>query len=410
MSASNILSEEDARLEPQADLGRLQRWGLIVGVVGAVASAIGFATNPAVFYRAYWTGWLLWVSVAVGLLALGMLNHLSGGRWGVIMRRVFEASGRTILFFALAAVPVALRLPMLFPWADPERVAHDALVQKKVAYLNPEFFLARGVGFLVIWWLLGMALSRLSHRQDATGDPRLRTAMQRLSAIGLIFFALSATFASVDWIMSLEPHWFSSLFGFAFAAGAALAGFSFSVPMLLFLGGRKPVKGVVAPVRFHDYGKLMLAFTMFWGYMTVSQYLIIWSGNLPEEITWYLARNTQGWHIVTIFLVVGHFFFPFLLLLSAEIKRKPKRLGMIALWLLIMRWLDLHWQVAPSVLHWQHEKGLLGEQAHLAFHWLDLAAVAAIGGLWFALLIGQLKNRAVLPVQDPILQEVMAHG
>lgn len=404
MSEIKTLDVESARLEPQADLARLQKTALLVGALGTLSTFLfafpKLGTEHAVdFFRPYLTAWLLWLSAAAGLSALGMLNHLSGGYWGLVMRRVFEAAGRTLPLFALLALPLVFGLRALYPWADPAVVEHDSLLQYKAAYLNVPAFLGRALVYLALWWLLAVLLSRWSHQHDATGDEHARVKMQRLSAGGLVLYVLTGTFASVDWIMSLEPHWFSSLYGMAFVVGHGLAGLAVGVPLLVFLSRRKPLDALVSKKQFHDWGKLMLAFTMVWGYFTVSQYLIIWSGNLPEEVPWYLYRNDHGWQTITIALVLGHFALPFALLLSADLKKNPKRLLPVALWLLAMRWLDLYWQVAPSVSH--------GE---VAFGPLDVLAPIAIGGLWVAFLLGQLKNRALVPVREPAFKEALAHG
>jgi len=404
MSDSKTLDLETARFEPQGDLDRLRRSMLVVGFIGAAATlALGLpklgGEHAVEFFRPYLIAWLLWLGVALGLLGLGMLNHLSGGYWGVVMRRVFEAAGRTLPVLLVLGVPIVFGLGDLYPWADPEIVANDELIRYKTPYLNAGGFILRGVIYFAIWSLLAFMLSRHSNRHDETGERGHQVAMQRWSAAGLVLYILTGTFASVDWIMSLEPHWFSSLFGAAFVAGHALGALAFSVPILIFLSRRKPLENLVKKREFHDYGKLMLTFVMVWGYFTVSQYLIIWSGNLPEEVPWYLYRTANGWYAVSFFLMVGHFAVPFLVLLSADIKKRPRLLVWVAVWLLLMRWLDLYWQVSPSVSH--------GE---VAFGPLDLTTPVAIGGFWLWFLIGQLKNRAIVPVHEPALKEAMAHG
>lgn len=405
------MSIQDAVLEPQADLGGLQRRALLVGVVAAAVSAFGYTVAPAVFDRAYLVGCLLWLGVAAGLLGLGMLNHVAGGRWGMMARRVFEASGRTLPVFLLFLLPVMLRLDSLYPWADPEIATNDPLVAAKTSWwLFPSFFYVRQVVYLLGLGFIGWQLSRLSHRHDETGDPALRIRMQKLSAGGLVFFVLTGTFASVDWVMSLDPHWFSSLFGFSWVIGQGLSAWAFLVPMMIFLGARSPHKPLVTPRLFHDYGKLMLAFVMLWTYMMIGQYLIIWSGNLPEEVTWYLARNTHGWSAVSVSLVIFHFALPFLFLLSAELKKRPKLLRLVAFWMLGARFLDLYWLVTPSAMHWHEQQGRIPHHSGFSFHWLDVVPAIAIGGFWIALLVGQLKKRAVLPVEDPLLKEAIAHG
>lgn len=402
MTQATTLTIEDARLEPQEDLTRLQRKAWSVGGVAAAALAVGYLTAaPADFYRAYLIGWLFCLGVGMGLFGINMLNHMSGGDWGVSLRRVLEASGRTLPFFLVAGVPLAFGLAEVYPWARPGGL--DPASSKARYLLNEDAFLVYSAAILVVWTILAYAMSAFSRRYEATGDEKHRTRMKRLSGAGLVIYVLTGTIASVLWIMSLDPHWFSSLFGFIFVAGQGLSAFAFAVPTLLLLAVRQPFKGRLAPKTivklFHDYGKLMLAFVALWAYFMMSQFLIIWSGNLPEEVTWYLDRASAGWLWISVLLVAGHFVVPFVLLLSQDLKKQGPRLLGVAFWLLAMRWFDLYWQVAPSASH-----------DSVAFTWLEPVAPIAIGGLWLGLLAGQLKNRAVLPVREPELREVLVHG
>ncbi len=392
----------EAEIRPREDLDRLQRRAWIVGAAGVLATVAGFFLSaPVDFYRAYLVGWLWVAGIAIGLFALSMLAHVSGGDWGVVMRRLLEAGGRTLPFFVLAGVPLVFGLEVLYPWAEylaGDRQPVDHLIEHKSVYLNVPGFISRALIYFAAWSILAWVISAWSHHYDATGDPAYREKMKKLSAFGLVVYVASATLAVVDWVMSLDPHWFSSLFGFAFVAGHALSAFSFVVPMMLFLSRRQPLSGVVRAKHFHDYGKFMLASVMVWGYFMISQYLIIWSGNLPEEVGWYIVRSSNGWQTLSLLLVAGHFVLPFALLLSADLKKQAPKLMIVAVWLLAMRWLDFYWQAAPSMTD------------AAAFHWLNLAAPVGIGGVWLALLLGQLKNRPLVPVRDPRLAEVMAHG
>ena len=408
MSEREIMTPEAAMFEPREDLSRLRGKAQLTAIVGAVLLLVGFFVSEAEsFFRAYLAGWLWILGIALGLFVVSMLNHLSGGRWGILLRRVSEASGRTLPFVALLGLPLVFGLEHLYSWVHPEVDASghlvDHLLAHKQPYLNLPAFLIRAVVYFVIWSTLAYTLSAWSRRQDESGDPALRKKMQRLSAAGLILYILTATLASVDWIMSLDPHWFSSLFGVAFAAGHGLSAFASAVPIMLFLSLRKPLAGLADRRLFHDYGKLMLAFTMLWAYFMISQYLIIWSGNLPEEVTWYIARTAHGWQLLSMLLILGHFALPFIVLLSAEIKKRPRQLVWVAMWVLVMRWLDLYWQTAPSIGH--H-----GEASGFHPHWLDPVAPVALGAIWLVLLIGQLAKRPLLPVRDPGLKEALPHG
>lgn len=406
MSDDTKLTIDEAMFEPREDLDRLQRNAWYVGGFGALALLAGFLFGDrAEFFRAYLIGWLFCLGVAMGLFAINMLNHVSGGDWGVSLRRVLEASGRTLPYFLILFLPIAfVGLEEIYPWADPEVAADDALIAHKAEYLlNSTHFTAFSIGILALWCVLAYAISALSRRHDETGDEGHWLNMQRLSAAGLVIYVLTGTVASVMWIMSVDPHWYSSLFGFIFVAGQGLSAFAFAVPALLFLSRRKPFVDRVGPKMlvklFHDYGKMMLAFVALWAYFMMSQFLIIWSGNLPEEVTWYLDRASQGWLLISVLLVAGHFVLPFIILLSQDLKRNARRLIWVAAWLLVMRWFDLYWQIAPSL-----------SRDGVAFGWLEIVAPVAIGAVWLALLVGQVKNRALMPVAEPALKEVLAHG
>lgn len=419
MSDQNLPIVFDSEPMAREDLGGLQGKAWIAGGLGAAGLAAGYFTAaPKDFFGAYLVGWLWVVTLALGLFGLSLLGHITGGYWTVMMRRISEASGRTLPFVFVFGIPIAFGMPHVFPWAipgaaEPGHEAYDALVAHKAPWLSfegltvalpwvPPYitgFFGRAVIYFAFWTVLAYILSSWSRKVDETGDSALRERMKRWSAGGLVFFCLIGTFASVDWIMSVAPHWFSSLFGFSFVGGQGLAAFAFMILAMKFLRDKEPFKRVVKTKIFHDYGKFMLAFTMLWGYFSVSQFLIIWSGNLPEEVTWYLYRNTEGWKILTLFLVAGHFFIPFLLLLSADLKKKPKLIGTVAIWILVMRWVDFYWHIMPSVNH----KGGVWPG------WLDLVAPIGLGGLWLALLIGQFQGRKALPNREPVLQEV-SHG
>lgn len=385
-----------ASLAAPAALDRVQRTALLAGGAGIAACALGFLLDRPVFFRAWLVGWLFWLGIALGSLALMCLHHLTRGDWGVVVRRVLEAATRTLPHLALLFLPLVFGLHDLYLWARPEVVEHDPLLQAKAAYLNVPFFLVRTVLYFLLWGGVAFAISHLSRRQDATGDPRLSRRMQLAAAPGLILYCLAATFAAVDWLMSLQPHWFSTIYGVYFVAGHGLAALAFLIVAAAWLARREPLAGVIAHRHFHDYGKLMLAFVMLWTYFSFSQFLIIWSGNLPEEITFYVARTRHGWQWVALGIVVFHFALPFGLLLSRGLKRRPERLATLALAMLVVRWLDLVWQVEPAF-----------SPEAFAFHWLYLAAPVAVGGLWVAAWIAELKKQPLLPLHEPWLDEAV---
>jgi hypothetical protein len=387
----------DARYAAPAALDQVQLRALIAGGAGILLCALGFFLDRPAFYRAWLVGWIYWLGIALGCLAIMMLHHLTRGAWGLVARRVLEAAGRTLPVLALLFVPLLFGLRELYPWARPEAAA-DHLLQAKAAYLNVPFFVARAALYFVIWGGFAFVLSRLSRRQDETGELHLTRRMQLLASGGIVLYCLAASFASVDWLMSLQPHWFSTIYGVYFLGGQGISALAFLIVVALFLWRREPMSEVLSPGHFHDWGKLLLAFVMLWTYFSFSQFLIIWSGNLPEEITWYAARTRGGWQWLAIALALFHFALPFVLLLSRDLKRRPQRLAAVAGWMLAMRWLDLVWQVEPAF-----------SPERFTFHWLYLAAPLAVGGLWVAAWAAELKKRPLLPLHDPWLPEALAH-
>jgi hypothetical protein len=386
-----------AAFHPPAAVDRVQRLGLIVGGVAALASLLGLFFSPSSFFRAYLVGWVYWVSIALGCLAVLLLNHLTRGAWGLVIRRVMEAASRTLPLMLLLFLPILFGMDELYLWASPEGQG-DPLIQAKEPYLNVPFFVVRLVLYFVIWSGLAFWMSRLSWRQDETADPHLTRRMQLIAAPGLAAWALAVTFAAVDWLMSLEPHWFSTIYGVYLMGGCALAALGFLIAFAAFLSRREPMDAILQPRHFHDLGKLLLAFVMLWAYFSFSQFLIIWSGNLPEETHWFDHRTHGGWGFVALLLVVFHFALPFVLLLSRDLKRKASVLGGVALLMLGMRWVDLLWQVEPAFEH-----------GSAAFFWLYLTVPAAIGGLWLFAFVRELKKRPLLPVNDPYFPEAIAH-
>jgi hypothetical protein len=307
------------------------------------------------------------------------------------VRRLLESGARTLPLMAVLFVPIAADLPALYEWARPE-AAHDPGLVRKQLYLNAPFFLGRAGFYFAAWILVTAFLVRWSHRQDATGDPRAAERLELLSRGGLVLLGLTMTFASVDWAMSLEPHWFSTIYGILFMGGSVLTAFAIVIAVAASLARRTPVADVVTAAHFHDLGKLLLAFVMLWAYFAFSQFLIVWSGNLPEEIPWYLRRLRGGWEWLALALIVFHFALPFALLLSRGLKRQKRTLAAVAIALVAVRIMDVFWMVAPAF-----------RPEGLAVHWLDAAALVGIGGLWFALFVRRLSGAPVVPLRDPSL-------
>jgi hypothetical protein len=386
-----------ARLLPPR-LERLRRPALLVGGVGVLLMVVGAFLDPGQFFRSYLLAFLFLVNIPIGCLSITMIHHLTGGYWGLAIRRLLEAGTRTLPWAALAFVPLAFGLPHVFPWAGPE-AAQDHLIQEKSLYLNPPFFLARAAFYFLVWVGLARALNRASLALDGGADYR-RTSrrLRALSGAGLVLMGLTITFSSVDWAMSLDPHWMSTIYGILFMVGQALSAMALAVVILAFAGRDTPLEPLLRGTpALHDLGKLLFAFVMLWAYVTYSQFLIIWSGNLPEEVPWYLHRLHGGWQGLALMLVVLHFALPFLLLLSRNLKKDPRRLGAVAAGLLFLRLVDVYWLVGPE----------LHRGAGLTVHWLDLTALVGLGGLWLFAFTRELSDRPLLPVGEPDLREVL---
>ena len=388
-------------------LGRLQQRALIVGVVALLAGAVGAVMNLDQFFRSWLVGFLFCLSLSLGSLALLMLQHLSGGQWGMVGRRIFEAGSRLLPVVAILAVPVIIGIPRLFAWAQPGAEANHIIHQKQL-YLNTPFFIARVVIYFVFWtgvmWMLNKWSAEQDSGQAVTKNDSIR--FRTVSAPGLLFLVITVTFASVDWVMSLEPEWFSTIFGLLTIAGYGLTALAFTIVVLAAVDGDKLEGSLLTPRHFHDLGKLLLAFVMLWAYLSFSQFLIIWSGNLPEEIPWYIARIRGSWGFVAILLVLGHFFLPFFMLLSAGLKKKSGTLAKVAIWVLVMRLVDLIWYVAPSFRHVSAEAG---SHAVPHLHWMDVAIPVGLAALWVFLFVRQLRSRSLFAVNDPYLKEAFAH-
>jgi hypothetical protein len=381
------------RLPDDHPLHRLGRAAFLAGGVAAVLCLLGAVIDgPDQVYRSYLVAYLYWTSAALGAVAVLMINHVTGGAWGVAIRRFLEAMIRLLPGLALLFVPIAFGLPHLYEWARPDAVAHDELLQHKHVYLNVPFFLARTAGYFVAWIVVSRALLRWSEAQDTTTDPKPTERLELISRGGLLLMGLTMSFAAIDWMMSLEPHWYSTIYGVIFMGGSALTALSLAIVLAALAREGTHLADAISPDQFHDLGKLLLAFTMLWAYFNFSQFLITWSGNLPEEIAWYLTRSRGGWRAISITLVVVQFVLPFVILLSRTVKRRPMALATVAGAMLVGRFLDMYWLVVPAF-----------EGGDLVVHWLDAAAFVAVGGLFLGFSIRALAERPLVPIHDPSL-------
>ncbi len=388
----------DSRLA--GDASRFSQRAFAVGVVALGGTAAYGAAHPDQFFRSYLLAFVFWNGLAVGSLAVLMLQYLTGGAWGIAIRRELEAATRTLPLTAVAFLPIAFGMHRLYEWTHADAVAKDELLQKKAAYLNMPFFLARTAFAFAVWMLLAYFLNRWSREQDTHADHQaIDRKLQLLSGGGLVAYALTTTFTSVDWVMSLEPHWYSTMYGVIFMVSQGLGALALVTFAVVRLSHRKPVAEFLGGRHLHDLGKMMFAFTMIWAYVNFSQYLIVWSGNLPEEIAWYLARFRGGWGWVGAAVLLLHFVLPFLLLLSRRANRDPRTLSLAAGLLVAMRFVDVAWLVLPAF-----------SKGHFQIHPTDLTLPIGLGGLWLGLFARNLVARPLVPVNDPGFEEALAHG
>jgi len=377
---------------PHEALRRVQRAALGAGAVGLALSLVGVFAAPTQFLRSYLAAWLLVTGTSLGCIAILMINHVTGGAWGAMIRRILESGARTLPVLAALFLPLVLGAPRLWEWASAEAVARDPVLQHKHVYLNLPFFLVRAGLYFFAWITVTRYLTRWSLEQDATLDPLPAERLELVSRGGLVLMGLTMTFASIDWVMSLEPHWSSTIYGVVFMGGSVLSAFAFAIPVAVLLAQEPPLDQVITADRLHDLGKLLLAFVMLWAYFSFSQFLIVWAGNLPEETPWYLARTRGGWQWVALALAVFHFALPFVVLLSREVKQRARTLATVAVALVVMRVVDVFWLVKPAF-----------RPAGFSLHWLDVATVMALGGLWLALVVRHLQEQPLVPLHDPSL-------
>jgi Ni/Fe-hydrogenase subunit HybB-like protein len=375
----------------QQRMGRWMFGGLAVGVIAGALCAAAAMFQPEQFYPAYLVAFLLFTGLSLGSLAISMLHHLTGGGWGIPIRRIVESAAAVLPLMAILFVPIVLGMKTLYPWTDAEHL--DEVLLRKAAYLNEEAFTIRAAIYFGVWILFMLLLNRLSFTASAELQERRARALAIISGWGLTLWWLAVTFAAVDWSMSLEPHWYSSMYGVLFVAGQAVSALSLAIIVSVLLMKTPPAANVITGARLHDLGNFLLAFVMFWSYVSFMQFLIIWSGNLPEETPWYLRRSHHGWQVFVAILMGLHFLVPFLLLLMRQMKRNLRRMVLISAWLIGMRLVDLCWLVLPAF--WEK----------LWLPWPLLVTLPAVGGLWLAAFAWRLSVRGPLLVTELEFEE-----
>jgi len=366
----------------------------VVGIVGSVALAATHEHGWDRLTETYLVSFGVFLALTLGALFFVMLQHVTRAGWSVVLRRIAEALATNIWLMAVLAVPIVLGMKRLYHWSHVEEVAHDPLLAAKVGFLNPSFFTVRLVVYFVVWGLLAWFFYSTSVRQDITADPAATVRMERVAAPGIILFALTANFAAFDLFMSLDPHWFSTIYGVYFFAVSVVCFFAVMPGILVGLQSKGVLGNVVTVEHYHDLGKFLFAFTVFWAYIAYSQYFLIWYGNISEETQWYLKRQTGQWVWVSLALIIGHFVIPFLLLVSRSLKRRPVLLAGVGVYMVFMTWLDIYWLVIPEFSPGVARFGLI-----------DVSCFLGMMGIYSLVLVLRLKRHSLIPEGDPRLRE-----
>jgi hypothetical protein len=387
-------------LTPPPVVKVMQKRSLIVGVVFAVLSAIGAFLQPGRFFSAYLIGFLACLGVCLGSMAILMLRHLTKGGWGMVIRRQLGAAMRTIPALTLLFVPLLFGLKYLYVWTQPlesihDKKLHDHLAEIGKSYLTVPGFIIRAIIYFAIWNLLSFLLTKWSREQDSPSSRDNSRRFKVLSGPGIILYAFTISFAAIDWVMSMDPTWISTIYGLLILVGQLLISIAFAIVIERMLYRYKPMSELLQPEYVHDHAKLTLTFIMLWAYFSFSQWLIIWAGNLPDEISWYMRRLNGGWEYVGLFLVIFQFAVHFVILLSRPFKRDVTRMVWLAAWIIFVRYVDLFWLIEPNF------------SKTFAVSWLDIVVPIAIGGLWLAVFFRNLGSLPLVPAYDALADEVL---
>ncbi len=391
------------------DVKRWRNLALGIGGVGAIIWAIGLYFDAEQGLRSWLLGFIFWGGIGIGGLGILLLQYLTGGAWGVVVRRPVEAAARTMPILILMFLPLAIGITSLYEWTHLAPTEH--IMEHRGWYMTTWGWIVRSVIYFVLFWIMVRYLDKWSKKQDqSTSHADAAEYLGRATAFSgptMVIYSLVVTFATVDWVMTLDPHWFSTIWGLLFVAGWALSCFCFVVALLAALSDKAPLNRVLGKRHFHDIGKLMLALVMVWAYFNFSQFLIIWAGNIPEETGWYLMRMKGGWGVIGVILILFHFAFPFLVLLLQDFKRRARWLATLAIFILVLRLVDMFYLISPNPRISTHGKGL---EFMSSFSWMDIVAPIAVGGIWLWYFFGELMKRPLVPVNDPFLENAIEHG
>jgi len=367
---------------------------LFAGIVGIAFSALACIVNADQFFHSYLIAYEFWLTIALGALFFVMLHHLVGAKWSIVLRRLAETISQGIPLMAILFIPILIGLPHLYEWSNKDIVNGDQILSGKSGYLNATFFIIRAIIYFGVWSYLAQRLHKISLEQDNGFKIEQARKLRVTSAPGMIIYALTVTFAAFDWMMSLDAHWYSTIFGVYIFSGSVVAIISTIIIITLYLGRREILSDCITIEHYHDLGKLLFAFVVFWAYIAFSQYFLIWYANIPEETIWFRNRWVGSWKTMSLLIVFGHFAVPFFILITRAAKRNPIFLGIMAFWILAMHWIDLYWVVMPSM----HRGGV-------SISWIDLAAMITVGGLFLWNFWRIYSSRSLLPVGDPHLQK-----
>ena len=378
---------------------RWQKIPMIAGIVGLVgiAASVGLAMGELKqFYFSYVTAFMFWLSIALGGLFFVLIQHLVRAGWSVVVRRFAENAAGTLPVFVLLFIPIAIGYHDLYHhWVDAP--ADDVILQGKSGYLNVQFFFIRAAVYLLAWAFLGWYFLESSVGQDADGNHDTTRRLQARAAPALLVFALTLSFAAIDWVMSMDPHWYSTMWGVYYFAGSCLAIFAFLIVVVKRAQANGLLVETVNAEHFHDLGKFVFGFTVFWAYIAFSQFMLIWYANIPEETIWFMHRFEGSWYWIGVALVFGHFAFPFFFLMSRHVKRFRPAMMFGAVWQLVMHYVDLHWQIMPNLHH---------HGAHPSL--VDLFTVIGVGGIFLAAFAWHVNKHSLIPIKDPRLPESLA--
>lgn len=370
----------------------------VAGAVALAISAVGMFTDARQFFFSYLNAYVFWVSLGLGALFFVMLNHLTGSVWMIVLRRISESVMMALPYMAILFIPILFGMNHLYHWSLPE-AASDAILQKKSGYLNIPFFIIRSTIYFGLWFAIARKLYKTSLEQDGKSLPQQIASMRKVSAPGMVIFAVTISFAAFDWLMSLDAHWYSTIYGLYFFSGAFLSALAFLVLMPLFLQKKGALDQTISIEHYSDLAKLLFGFTIFWGYMAFSQYFLIWYANIPEETIFFQHRWEGSWKVFSLFLPLGNFLVPFIGLMTRAAKRRIGFLQFIAIWILIAHWIDLYWNIMPNL----HHHGI-------HFSWLDVTLFISIGAIFLGIFFRHLFSQALIPIGDPKLQDSIHFG